>query len=89
MNKELIQLFTMEKKEILGKLQDIYQDVLDDENIILTFETTADDIEEWDSLSHVQLIITIEKEFGIHFSSSEIQGIRNVGHIVEIISQKK
>lgn len=51
----------MEKNEILAKVQDIFRDILENEEIILSNETTADDIEEWDSLSHIQLIVTIEK----------------------------
>ena len=55
-------------EKILSKLQEIYQDVLDNEDIELTLETTADDIEEWDSLSHVQLVVAIEKAFEIKFT---------------------
>lgn len=59
----------MEKNEILAKVQDIFRDILENEEIILSNETTADDIEEWDSLSHIQLIVTIEKTFKIKFTS--------------------
>ena len=51
----------MEKTEILVKVQDIFRDVLDNEEIVLNNDTSADDIEEWDSLSHIQLIVAIEK----------------------------
>lgn len=53
----------MEKTEILVKVQDIFRDVLDNEEIVLNNDTSADDIEEWDSLSHIQLIVAIEKHF--------------------------
>ena len=57
----------MEKTEILVKVQDIFRDVLDNEEIVLNNDTSADDIEEWDSLSHIQLIVAIEKHFKIKF----------------------
>lgn len=78
----------MNKKEILVELQEIFQDVLDNEDIELTPETTADDIEEWDSLAHVQLVVAIEKKFNVKFSSKEIMSWANVGEIVECILSK-
>lgn len=78
----------MEKTEILAKLQEIYQDILDNEDIVLTTETTADDIEEWDSLTHVQLVVAIEKDFRIKFTSKEILSWRNVGDLVDCVANK-
>lgn len=78
----------MEKNEILAKVQDIFQDVLDNEDIELTFETTAEDIEEWDSLSHIQLIVAIEKRFKIKFTSREILSWKNVGEMIDCIATK-
>lgn len=78
----------MEKTEILAALQEIYQDVLDIEDIELTESTTADDVEEWDSLSHVQLVVAIEKEFKIKFTSKEILSWSNVGDLVNCIADK-
>lgn len=78
----------MGKTEILAKLQEIYQDVLDNEDIVLTTETTADDIEEWDSLTHVQLVVAIEKIFRIKFTSKEILSWRNVGDLVDCVANK-
>lgn len=75
-------------EKILSKLQEIYQDVLDNEDIELTLETTADDIEEWDSLSHVQLVVAIEKAFGIKFTSKEILSWGNVGDLANCIANK-
>ena len=75
-------------EEILSKLQEIYQDVLDNEDIELTLETTADDIEEWDSLSHVQLVVAIEKAFGVKFTSKEILSWSNVGDLANCIASK-
>lgn len=78
----------MERTEILAKLQEIYQDVLDNEDIELAEETTAEDIEEWDSLTHVQLVVAIEKDFKIKFNSKEILSWRNVGDLVNCIAEK-
>lgn len=78
----------MEKTEILKNVQDIFRDVLDNEEIELTQVTTANDIEEWDSLSHIQLIVAIEKEFRIKFTSKEILSWSNVGEMMECIAQR-
>jgi acyl carrier protein len=78
----------MERNEILTKLTPIFREQLDNEDIELNAETTADDIEEWDSLSHIQLIVAIEKAFGIRFSSSEIQSWNNVGEMIDSIISK-
>lgn len=78
----------MEMQEILSKLNEIFIDVLDNENIQLTLETTARDIEEWDSLSHIQLIVAIEKHFKIKFTSVEIGGFKNVGDLANTVKGK-
>ena len=79
----------MERKEIFSKLNEIFIDVLDLDECNLTDETSANDIEEWDSLSHIQLIVAIEKRFGIKFTSLEIMKWRNVGELVDSILSKK
>lgn len=79
----------MEKNEILAKVQTIFRDVLDNEEIVLTDETTANDIEEWDSLSHIQLIVAIEKAFGVKFTSLEIMKWKNVGEMLDSIVAKQ
>lgn len=78
----------MEMQQILEKLNEIFIDVLDNPNIQLTPETTAKDIEEWDSLSHIQLIVAIEKYFKIKFTSAEISGFKNVGDLSETVQRK-
>lgn len=78
----------MEKNEILAKLQDIYRDILDDDEIILEGETTADDIEEWDSLAHVQIVNEVEKQFGIKFTSYEITSWIDIADLVDCIDSK-
>lgn len=78
----------MEKTEILEKVQEIFRDVLDNEDIVLSNDTIADDIDEWDSLSHIQLIVSIEKAFNIKFTSKEILSWNNVGEMIDCIADK-
>ena len=75
-------------KEILDQATEVFKDTLDNDKIELTPETTADDIEEWDSLSHIQLIVALEKHFKIKFTTSEITSYKNVGQMAESISKK-
>ncbi len=78
----------METKDLFLKLQEIFRDVLDNEEIVLTELTCANDIDEWDSLANVQLIVAIEREFGIRFTSLEIPSWKNVGDMVDCIQSK-
>jgi len=78
----------MERKEIFEKLNGIFIDVLDLDEYNLTDDTSANDIEEWDSLSHIQLIVAIEKAFKIKFTSLEIMKWKNVGEMVNSIQEK-
>lgn len=79
----------MERKVIFEKLNEIFEDVLDlDKTPELKDATTANDIEEWDSLSNIQLVIAIEKAFGIKFISREIVSWKTVGDIVDSIEKK-
>jgi len=78
----------MANTEILKKVNDIFIDILDNEEINLNDNTTADDIEEWDSLSHIQLVVAIEKYFKIRFTSKEIQSWGNVGDMLATIEAK-
>ena len=76
----------MERKEIFEKLNEVFEDVLDlDETPNLSDETSANDIEEWDSLSHVQLVVAVEKAFKVKFTSAEIMKWQNVGQMVDSI----
>jgi acyl carrier protein len=78
----------LQPNEILTQVNDIFRDVLDNEDIQLTPASIADDIDEWDSLSHVQLIVAIEKHFKIRFNTSELTSYRNVGEMVDGIQKK-
>ena len=78
----------MERNETLQKVNEVFIEILDNENIKLQDTTTAADVEEWDSLTHIQLIVAIEKKFGIRFTSKEIQSWKNVGEMLDSISAK-
>lgn len=78
----------MERSQIIEEVQEIFREVLDNEEIVLANETTADDIEEWDSLTHIQLIVAIEKHFKIRFTSREILSWQNVGQLIDSIAAK-
>ena len=78
----------MIQEDVYKKLNEIFQDVLDNEEIEITPESSANDIDEWDSLSHIQLIVAIEKAFGIKFTSREIMKWNNVGEMVDTIMAK-
>ena len=73
---------------IYEKLTEIFRDLFEDDEIELTAETTSDDIEDWDSLTHIQLISICEEEFGIKFSTAEILHLANVGDLVKVIESK-
>ncbi len=79
----------MDKAEILKKLNDIFINTLDNADIVLKMETTAADIEEWDSLRHIMLVVEIEKTMKTKFTSKEITKFKNVGDIVNSIEAKK
>ena len=78
----------MTKQEILSQVEEIFRDVLDNEEIVLTDSTTANDVEDWDSLTHIQLIVAIEKHFSIKFTSKEILSWANVGEMIDCIESK-
>jgi acyl carrier protein len=78
----------MTRETILEKLQEIFVDVLDNEDITLSFKTTADDIEDWDSLSHINLVVSIEKEYGMKFALGELQDLKNVGDMCSLVLSK-
>ena len=78
----------MERQEITKQITAIFKDVLDNDDIILTDATTAQDVEDWDSLNHIQLVVGIEKHFKIRFTSKEIHSWQNVGELINSVAEK-
>jgi len=78
----------MDRNEILNTVNNVFIDVLDDDNLVLSEATTANDVEEWDSLNHIQLVVAIERQFKIRFASQEILSWQNVGEMVDSIAAK-
>ena len=74
--------------EILNEVSDIFKDILDNEDVKVSDNSTADDIEEWDSLTHIQLVVAIEKHFKIRFTAAEINRFQNVGEMCAGIQKK-
>ena len=78
----------MTKDQILSEFNEIFIDVLDDEDVVLKPETVADDIEDWDSLTHIQLVVAIEKHFKVKFTATEIRKFKNVGEMCADVEEK-
>ena len=72
----------------LDRLQGIFRDIFDDEELILTRETTALDIDDWDSLAQINIIVSCEAEFGMKFDLSEISKLENVGGMLDLLERK-
>jgi len=78
----------MDTDTIYARLTPIFHDVFDDETIAVTPTLTADDVDEWDSLAHIRLVLAIEKKFGLKFSAAEVGRLKNVGEFVALIQAK-
>ena len=78
----------MSREEILEKLNEVFRDGFDDEEIEVGEETTAADIDGWDSLEHINLIAAVEQEFGVKFTMGQVVTMKNVGEMVRLIEEK-
>ena len=78
----------MSEAEIFAKLNKVFQKVFDDKSIVVTRKTTANDIEDWDSMEHITLIGAVEKEFGMRFKMKEVSSMKNVGAMADIIMSR-
>jgi len=72
----------------LNRLNQVFQDVFDDDEMQITRQTTAKDVEGWDSLMHVTLVVNVEKAFKVKFSSSEVASLQNVGDLLDLIDAR-
>ena len=78
----------MTEKEIYDRLNEVFKTVFDDDSIIVNAFTSADSIDGWDSLEHINLMVAVENEFGIKFNMGEVTTMENVGDMVNIIMSK-
>ena len=78
----------MNRKEVFERLNSVFCDVFDDEDIVIGETTTAEDIEDWDSLEHITLVAAVESEFGVKFSMGQVVTLKNVGEMVDLILSK-
>lgn len=75
----------MTREQTFKKLNEVFRDVFDDDSICVTDTTTSDDIEDWDSLEHINLIAAVEQEFGVKFNMGQVVTMKNVGEMADII----
>ena len=78
----------MDTTKVLLEVNEIFKEVLDDESIVLNYESNSDNIDDWDSLAHIQLIVAIEKKYKIKFTAKEMVSWKNVGEMTENIVEK-
>lgn len=74
--------------DILAELTPIFREVFDDDSIIVTRQSTADDVDAWDSLSHMNMVMAVEVRFKIRFALGELPALKNVGDLVDLIAKK-
>ncbi len=77
------------ESEIYAQLTPIFHDVMDDESLVISPETNSETVDDWDSLAHIRLVVSIEKAFQMKFSAGEISELKNVGELVTLIMKKK
>lgn len=78
----------MNRQEIFDGLNEVFRDVFDDESITVGETTTAEDIEDWDSLTHIGLTVAVERKFNIKFNMGEVNAMKNVGEMADIITSR-
>ena len=77
----------MSEKESLAAVQDIFRDNFDDDTLVITRDTCADDIEDWDSLEQINLLTAIEKKFSIKFKLADVRGLEDVGDLLDLVAR--
>ena len=79
----------MSREEVFERLNNVFRDVFDDDTIKVNETTTSDDIEDWDSLEHINLVSAVEQEFQVKFTMGQVVGMKNVGEMVDVILAAK
>ena len=79
---------TPTRSDLLAKVRDILAEVVDDGSLQISERTTAEDVQDWDSINHVKLLIALESEFGFRFNADEVDGLPDVGGLVDLIQKK-
>ena len=78
----------MTREELLAAVAEILRDIFDDEELVVTEETCSDDVEDWDSLEQINILVAIQERFGIQFSLDDVKGLENVGDTLDLIERK-
>jgi len=78
----------MTREEVFNGVQDIFRDIFDEDDMVIEDKTSSDDIEDWDSLNHINLVSAIEKEFEIRFALGELMALKDVGAMVDLMMEK-
>lgn len=79
----------MGREEVYEQLTKVFRDIFDNEDIAINDNTTADDIDEWDSMEYINLVMAVEEEFSIKFTIPQVNGMKNVGEMVDLIVEKR
>ncbi len=79
----------MTDETVIAKLTDIFHDVFDDDTLVLRRDMTAEDVEGWDSLAHVRLILSVERGFNLRLPSTKIGSLKNVGELLDLIEAQQ
>ena len=80
--------FTMDKNEIYAKITSVLRDVLENDTVEAKPEMTANDVEDWDSFSHIRIVLGVEQAFGVKFSTPEIAQFENIGQLADLVAEK-
>ena len=75
--------------QTLAELNEVFREVFDDDEIDVTRQTSAKDIDEWDSLMHVNLVLAVESRFGVRFTSTEVAALKDVGELSDLVEKKR
>ncbi len=78
----------MTETDILAKLTQLFRDIFDEESLVITPQTTADDVEGWDSVNHITLVVAVEQAFKVKFKTAEIESLKDVGDLVKLVMAK-